>query len=82
MKIIATMDFIYDGKTYHITDEFSSDHTEEGVEFIFTDGNYACDCNRSVFIRTQCDPTFPDMDCGDEIKMENFRIVRKEGSGD
>ena len=51
--------FIYDWGKY----------TEDAADFMFTDGNYACDCNKSIFIKQYCDKNFLKMKCGDEIAL-------------
>ena len=58
----------YDGKTY-ITHQDYYVWKQGDWRFIFEEGNYSCDCNKSLFIQRQCDPLFPDMKCGDKIKM-------------
>lgn len=47
------------------------DNLEKGEEipYIWDEGNYACDCNRSLFIQRQCDENFPKFICGDKIKL-------------
>lgn len=53
--------------------DFSDDDPEwsaqQAAEWMFNEGNYACDCNRSLFINEYCDKDFPDMDCGDTIEL-------------
>jgi len=43
-------------------DEYSDNSTDEGIEFIWTEGNYSCDCNRYIFFYGY-DKDYP---CGDE----------------
>lgn len=67
----------YHDKTYEINDECNSysdndesDYTNEDCIYdLWTDGNYSCDCNKSLFIQRQCDKQFPLLKCGDEIKL-------------
>jgi hypothetical protein len=40
-----------------------------GAEYMWTEGNWSCDCNRSGFIADHCDPNFLEMPCGDEIEL-------------
>lgn len=69
----------YKGIRYHIQDEFSEWTTDEnnnpveGDCFIWTDGNYSCDCNRALFIQRVGFPDFPDMECGDAIKLVSIK---------
>ncbi len=41
-------------------------------EFMFEEGNYSCDCNRSLFIQAT-DPSFPAYECGETIKLVDFK---------
>jgi hypothetical protein len=34
---------------------------------MWTDGNFACDYNRSLVIQRQCDPDVLDLDCGEDV---------------
>jgi hypothetical protein len=56
----------YNGKDYVVKDKLESLDTT----YIWREGNYACDCNRALFIQRQCDPEFPDMECGNQIKLK------------
>jgi hypothetical protein len=67
MKIIITLS--YKGKIYHIHDEWHEWTDENFPPYIWMEGNYACDCNRSDFINNQCDPNFELINCGEEIKL-------------
>ncbi|MDR6555416.1 hypothetical protein J2736_006678 [Paenibacillus qinlingensis] len=48
--------------------EFTNDLEFHG-DYIWTEGNFSCDCNRSSFIQEHCDSEFPLMDCGDTIEL-------------
>jgi hypothetical protein len=58
----------YKGKQYVIIEGFPDDYPEESARFLFAEGNYACDCNLSMFIQQQCDE-FPKLDCGETIDI-------------
>ena len=47
----------------------------EGADFMFEEGNYSCDCNKSIFIRQYCDKDFPEMECGQKIKLINLKHI-------
>lgn len=68
IKTIAKMIFVYDGKEYPYEYDFGFAYPPESAEYMFTEGNYSCDCNRSMFIG------IPELDCGEEIKMKNFEV--------
>ena len=38
----------------------------DGSEFIWIDGNFACDCNRGLFFANAAGEHDPDCDCGHE----------------
>lgn len=63
----------YKKKQYEITQTWEKnygwDTKREGVTYMFEEGNYSCDCNKSFFIKRQCDSKFKEMDCGDKIKL-------------
>ena len=59
----------YLNKDYKFVYDFGQGYSFEGAEFMFTEGNYSCDCNKSVFIRQFCDKDFPEMKCGEKIKL-------------
>jgi hypothetical protein len=39
------------------------------AEYMFTEGNYSCDCNRSLFIGRHASADLPEMECGEEIEL-------------
>jgi hypothetical protein len=53
----------YEGKQY----EFDMDLPLN--EWIWAEGNFSCDCNKSLFINEYCDANFPEMECGNKIKL-------------
>lgn len=58
----------YKNKEYIIEDDYPYDHYYyDGLPYIWEEGNYSCDCNKSLFIINQCDENFPELPCGDEI---------------
>ncbi len=59
----------YKEKEYIIEDNLSKKPEDDEIPFIWEDGNYACDCNRSQFIQEQCDENFQELSCGHEIKL-------------
>jgi hypothetical protein len=44
------------------------------VFFMYEDGNYSCDCNRSIFIKQYCDQEFEEIACGEEIKLVSLEV--------
>jgi len=80
LRTIAHMDFIYKGIRYSYSYDFGYGYPEESAEYMFTEGNYACDCNRSLFLMRAYGVNIEELNCGDEITMENFRVERVAGS--
>jgi len=77
-RTIAIMDFKYNSKIYKIEYDFGYEYEEESAEFMFFEGNYSCDCNKSMFIQEQCDEDFPDLNCGELINIISFDIEYRD----
>jgi hypothetical protein len=61
-------------KNYQAIYEEDYSHTERStIEFLWQEGNYACDCNRGNFLYG---PTF-DSNCGDN-RFEIVKLIIKE----
>lgn len=65
MEIVAKLK--HKETVYTIVDDSYTDFNH--AEFMWTDGNYNCDCNRSLYIGRQCDKSFPEMTCGEQIEL-------------
>jgi hypothetical protein len=48
---------------------------EDVAKFIWEHGNFSCDCNRSLFIKRQCDPKFTPYECGEVIQLVSMEVV-------
>lgn len=57
--------------------DFGYAYGPESARFMFEDGNYACDCNRSLFISKE-HPEIKEWPCGDEIRLKNFMVALEE----
>lgn len=73
-RTIAEMDLFYEDQIYHLEYDFGYEYPSDSAEFMFFEGNYSCDCNLSLFIQRQCNESFPELNCGEKIKIENFNI--------
>lgn len=60
---------------YVFEDQESYGEPLDGARFMWEEGNYSCDCNKSLFIQRQCDPSFPDMHCGESIELVSLDQV-------
>lgn len=65
----------YEDKEFVIHYDFGYEFPEESAVFMFTEGNYSCDCNKSLFIRREYgDDIIAELDCGDEIMLKEYHI--------
>lgn len=68
--------FVYKEKEFILHMDFGYEYPEESAIFMFTEGNYGCDCNRSLFIRNQHgDDAMPELSCGCEIELKDYGFV-------
>ncbi len=66
----------HEGREYVIEDDH--DWTEEGADYMWSEGNFSCDCNRRLFIARQTDPDgdshFP---CGETVELVRLELRGK-----
>lgn len=77
-KTVVEMKLVYKGKSYPYQHDFGYGYPCISAEFMFFEGNLSCDCNLSSCIQEVSDD-FPELDCGDEIKIEDFKITKVKG---
>ena len=74
-RTIFVADLKYKDMVYTIHYDFGYEYPEENAIFMFKDGNYSCDCNRSSFIQDEYGENAIDvLDCGEDIKMLNYHL--------
>ena len=67
--------FKYLDDVFTLRYNFGYEYPAESAEFMFTLGNYSCDCNRSTLIREQHgEDSVPDLDCGWDIELLDYHI--------
>ena len=67
--------FKYKDKEFVIHYDFGYEFEEERAIFMFKQGNYACDCNRSLFIQREYgEDVIPFLNCGGEIEMLKYHF--------
>lgn len=79
--LLCTLRRKSDGKVVEYRDEWTLDNLD-GVVYQWTDGNYGCDCNRTLFFARASGEDEPDMDsleCGDDERFELLKIVTANG---
>ena len=63
----------YEGRQYTFVDQqyvfYNGYGYPDNVDYMWRDGNYGCDCNRSLFIARFCDSSFPKFTCGEKIEL-------------
>ena len=62
----------FGGKEYIFED---SNYSDGAGCFWWEEGNGACDCNRSLFIKRNCSDSFLEMKCGDQITLKNIELI-------
>lgn len=72
-RTVAKMTFSYMGREYQHEEDFGFAFPEENARYMFNEGNYSCDCNRSLRIQERY-ADFPELGCGNGIVMSDFRI--------
>ena len=76
---IAKVRLGYKGQLYDIKHNFRNEYPEDSAIYMFTQGNYSCDCNLSLFIREQYGKdVIPELECGDIIKLLDIKIVYED----
>jgi hypothetical protein len=74
-KTIAKITIQYQGRKYEFEQDFGYAYPIEAAHFMFEDGNYSCDCNKSIFIREKY-PEFEEMDCGDDLELTSLEVIQ------
>lgn len=65
----------YKDKTFVIHYDLGYEYPEDSAIFYFTEGNFGCDCNRSLAIRWEYgEDAIPKLPCGDEIEMSDYHV--------
>lgn len=73
-RTVAHMIFdLPDGRAVPFTYDFGYGYPYDSARFTFTDGNYSCDCNRSLFI-SESYPDVAELECGELITVRDFSV--------
>ena len=76
-RTVAIVKLAFGGKFYTLEHDFGFEYPAHSAEYMFEDGNYSCDCNRSLFIGEKHEE-FPEMECGNLIEMVEFHTELRE----
>ena len=75
LRTVAKMVFEYGGRSFDFQLDFGYAYPVHSAFYMFEEGNYSCDCNRSSFLRRDGHDV-PELGCGDTIKMRDFCVAR------
>lgn len=75
---VAKMIFVYNSKKYPYEYDFGYGADTDSAKYMFNDGNYACDCNRSLFLKRN-GVEIQELECGHTIEMIDFKVERIKG---
>lgn len=66
----------YKDKEFIIEHDFGYEYPADTAEYMFTEGNYSCSCNLSLFIRGQYgEDAIPELECcDDDIEIVDYHI--------
>lgn len=74
-RTVAFMSLVTpDGSEYAYCDDFGYGYSAGSARYMYEEGNYSCDCNRSEFLRNLGVP-IDELDCGDTIEMKKFFVA-------
>jgi hypothetical protein len=78
-RTIARMKLVYNGKEYPYKYDFGFGYPVHSAHYMWEDGNYSCDCNKSLFL-SQIYKEVPELNCGDSIQTRNFVVTQERMS--
>lgn len=52
--------------------KYETDSTQKEIEFLWSEGNYGCDCNLAIFFNDKEGTDYCEDTCGDQ---ERFKVV-------
>lgn len=78
-RTIARMKLVYNGKEYPYEYDFGFCYPVESAHYMWEDGNYSCDCNKSLFLSRKYEEV-PELDCGNTIKTLYFVVTQERMS--
>lgn len=67
-KDLATVSVtLPNGEIWSFDVDFEADYPLESLEYMFTEGNYSCDCNKREFLGREAGA------CGNTIRLDRIR---------
>lgn len=74
-KTVANIVLKYKETFYTLSYDFGYEYPIDTALFMFNEGNYSCDCNKSLFIIEKCDKNFKELECGEDIELVTIDVV-------
>ena len=78
-RTIARMKLVYNGKEYPYEYDFGFGYPVESAHYMWEDGNYSCDCNKSLFL-SRIHEEVSELNCGDTIETRDFIVTQERTS--
>lgn len=76
-RTIAKMKMhLNDGRIFDYKYDFGFGYPKDSAEFMFHEGNYSCDCNRSLLLNQEGHDV-EEMECGESIKISDFLVTHE-----
>lgn len=77
LRTVAHMDMrLPDGRVFGYAYDFGYAYPPDSARYMWHEGNYSCDCNRSSFL-ADAGHNVAEMDCGESIELTNFCITQE-----
>jgi len=80
-KCLAKMTLSFNGNDYPFIYDFGYGYQEDDALFMFTDGNYGCDCNLSILLK-RSGIGIDELPCGHTIEIKDLRIEYVEAKAE
>ena len=81
LRTVASMVLSHNGHDYPFSYDFGYGYPDHSAVFMFTEGNYSCDCNLSLFLgRKYGHLSELNLPCGNAIKVSNIEIFYTQGT--
>lgn len=66
-----------DGREKYFEYDFGYAYPNDAAHYMFHDGSYSCDCNKSTFLAEKYNDV-EKMDCGHSIRIKDFVFVEPD----
>lgn len=73
---VVSMKLNYNNQKYKFEYNFGVGYPKNAAYYMFHNGNYSCDCNLSLFLRS-IGVNILELECGNEIEISNFKTFKR-----